>query len=225
MGECCLSGKIHSGKPTGREEQHGGIDTYVAEPSGGSKAKSIIILSDSQCSDASARTYNLLISPPVFGWKLPNTRLLADEYARRGFYVFLPDLHEGDSVAEEILEDVEPRLSIREKQSAVDKTAATAKVGVTLGPWLVKHREAVAKPVIDGFINTIKMTPGVNKIGALGFCWGGRYAILSAHGQVDAAVAFRKCMIALSHDVWLYTESDRVLLMFLCRPQLGRCAG
>ena len=68
-----------------------------------------------------------------------------------------------------------------------------------MGPWLLTHREAVTKPLIDGFVNTVRNTPGTNKVGALGFCWGGRYAILQAHGQskdgsgsdirgVDAAV-------------------------------------
>ena len=88
----------------------------------------------------------------VFGWKFPNVRLLADEYAANGFTAYIPDVHEGDSIDPSFLQTVEPQLPEREKQSLVDKTAATAKVGATLGPWLVTHREAVARPIIENFI-------------------------------------------------------------------------
>ena len=66
--------------------------------------------------------------------------------------------------------------------------------------------------MIDGFINTIRMLPGTNKIGCVGFCWGGRYAILQAHGQektgegssiggVDAAVAYHPAMVEIPGDL------------------------
>ena len=50
MGSCCLSGKVHEGKPAGREDQIGGLPVYVTEPQDGSKAKSIIFLTDSPLS-------------------------------------------------------------------------------------------------------------------------------------------------------------------------------
>ncbi len=48
MSSCCLSGTLHEGKPTGRVDNIGGLDTYIAEPKGGSKTKSIIFISDSK---------------------------------------------------------------------------------------------------------------------------------------------------------------------------------
>ena len=92
-----------------------------------------------------------------------------------------------------------------------DKAKNAAIVPATLGPWLVKHREAVSKPLIDGFVNTVRKTPGTNKVGAIGFCWGGRYAILQAHGQlkdgsgsdvggVDAAYACHPSLVAIPAD-------------------------
>lgn len=45
---CCLSGKVHDGKPAGRQDEIGGLQTYIAEPSGGSKAKSVILITDSK---------------------------------------------------------------------------------------------------------------------------------------------------------------------------------
>ncbi|KAA6407447.1 MAG: dienelactone hydrolase family [Lasallia pustulata] len=193
MSSCCLSGKIHDGTPVGHVEEIGGLQTYVSEPESKSKAKTIIFLVD------------------IFGWEFKNARLLADTYAKDGFYVYLPDIHEGDSLPISFLQNVEPPLKDREQQGLVDKAKNAAIVPATLGPWLIKHREAVSKPIIDGFINTVRMIPGTNKIGAIGFCWGGRYAILEAHGRtesesgknvggVDAAYACHPSSVAIPGD-------------------------
>lgn len=76
-----------------------------------------------------------------------------------------------------------------------------------MGPWLVKHREGVSEPIISGFVNTVRNIPGTHKVGAVGFCWGGRYAILQAHGQkegqpggVDAAYACHPSLVAIPQD-------------------------
>jgi dienelactone hydrolase len=136
----------------------------------------------------------------VFGFEFPNVRLLADNYAKAGFYCYIPDVHQGDSLPIEFLNSVEPPLKTREQLSLVDKTKANVAVGTTLPPWLIKHREAVSKPLIDSFIKAIRAIPGTGKVGALGFCWGGRYAILAAHGEVDAAYACHPSLVAVPSD-------------------------
>jgi len=177
----------------GHVEQIGGLNTYVSEPEGGSKAKTVVFLVD------------------IFGYELPNVRLLADSYAKAGFYTYIPDILEGDPLPLSFLQNVEPKLSERENLTVVDKTKNAAIVPATLGPWLVKHREAVVKPLIQGFLNTLRTTPGVNKIGAIGFCWGARYAILEAHGPtkqengaeiggVDAAYACHPSLVTIPDD-------------------------
>lgn len=187
MSSCCLSGSVHSGTPKGREDTIGGLDVYVAEPESKSTAKSIIFIVD------------------IFGWKFKNVRLLADNYAKAGFYCYIPDVHQGDSLPEEFLQSVEPPLKEREQAGIIDKAKGTVDVMATLGPWLAKHREAVSEPLISGFVNTVKTTPGTNKVGAIGFCWGGRYAILQAHsprengnGGVDAAYACHPSLLSVS---------------------------
>lgn len=45
--ECCLSGKVHEGTPTGKIETIDNLQTYVAAPENGSKAKTIVFIVDS----------------------------------------------------------------------------------------------------------------------------------------------------------------------------------
>lgn len=47
MNSCCLSGKVQEGKPTGKEEEINGMQTYVAAPENGDKSKTIVFLVDS----------------------------------------------------------------------------------------------------------------------------------------------------------------------------------
>lgn len=142
----------------------------------------------------------------VFGWEFKNVRLLADNYAKAGFYCYIPDVHQGDSLPLEFLDSVEPNLKTREQLTLIDKTKNTATVGTTLPPWLIKHREGVSKPLIDSFIQAVRNIPGTGKVGAIGFCWGGRYAILAAHGEVDAAYACHPSLIAVPGDFEAVTK-------------------
>jgi len=182
MSSCCMSGSVHSGSPSGRVETIDGLSTYVSAPQSGSKAKTIIFITD------------------IFGYEFKNVRLLADHYTEAGFYVYVPDFHQGDSLPIEFLQSVEPPLKTREQLTLLDKTKATATVGTTLPPWLLKHREGVTKPLISSFIAAVRAEPGTGKVGAIGFCWGGRYAILAAHGEVDAAYACHPSLVSIPAD-------------------------
>jgi len=190
MGACCISGAVHSGTPQGREDTIGGLPTYIAEPSDKSTSKTVIFVVD------------------IFGWKFQNVRLLADQYAKAGFYCYVPDVLEGDALDIEFLQSIEPPLKKKEEAGLVDKAMGTVDVMATLGPWLVKHREAVAEPIISGFVNAVKAIPGTNKVGTIGFCWGGRYSILQAHarkegeiGGVDAAYACHPSLLSIPTDL------------------------
>ena len=79
LDQCCVTGSLHTGKFSGQEEEKYGLDTYIAQPTGILEPKGVVV-----------------ILPDIFGWSLPNTRILADEMARKGpFIVLLPDLMNG----------------------------------------------------------------------------------------------------------------------------------
>ena len=48
MSNCCLSGKVAEGTPKGREEEIGGISTYVAQPESGSNTQTVVFLVDGE---------------------------------------------------------------------------------------------------------------------------------------------------------------------------------
>src|ERR1700712_1293656 len=191
MNSCCLSGFLNdSATPVGKEEIVNGLPCYISEPRDGSKAKTVIFISD------------------IFGYKTPNVRLLADEYAKAGLYAYVPDFYGGDALPYSFLQSVEPPLKEREHLGLLSKTKNSATVAVTLGPWAIKHRESVAKPILDKFFTEIKATAGVGKIGTIGFCWGGRHAVLQVHetGLADAAVICHPAILGIPKDIAAVTK-------------------
>lgn len=73
MSECCLRGFQWEDQPCGKDGKLGGLDCYVTGTE------------DSQVA--------ILVLHDLYGWTFPNTRLLADHYAKEiGAKVYVPDL-------------------------------------------------------------------------------------------------------------------------------------
>ncbi|EJD50872.1 alpha/beta-hydrolase [Auricularia subglabra TFB-10046 SS5] len=183
LSECCVSGHLHSGRPTGLSTRLAGLDVYEALPPNKSKARAVLFITD------------------IFGWTLPNARLLADELATQGgLFVVVPDFFQGDPIPHDMLNTIVPRKP--DDVSALDKAKNTALATAAFAPWLTRHREAVARPLIDNVVKALRDDPEVKSIGAIGFCWGGRYAmLLAADGTVDAIVANHPSLVSLPSEV------------------------
>ncbi|WRT63806.1 uncharacterized protein IL334_000731 [Kwoniella shivajii] len=174
---CCVTGHIHKGDPLGSFEVLHGLRTYVSNPKPPAEGKQNVVV---------------LISD-IFGVDLVNTKLVADEYAGNGWKVLLPDFFEGDAIDHELLNTIVPNLRVQAEATIATKAVDTAKTGAALGPWLAKHREAVSKPLVEKYFQSLRADQSTGKIATVGFCWGGRYSLLLAQddspARVDVAIA------------------------------------
>lgn len=170
----CISGVRHEGTPEGKFETIGGIKTYVAKPTVDyPKDKAIIFLTD------------------VFGPELQNSLLLADDFARNGFQVYLPDLFGGDPVP-------------------VD--ALNPGSNYDIMKWFPNHGQAQTRPVIDAVVKALK-EQGVTAIGASGYCYGGRYVFDLAFDGVTAVSVVAHPSLLQLEDLDKYAASAKAPLL------------
>lgn len=94
--------------------------------------------------------------------------------AKAGYLVVMPDLFSGDPVPSDALEK-----------------------GFDFPPWLGKHLPDITDPLIEKTIKAMRGELGVKKIGAVGYCFGGRYSVrfLRKGGGVDAGFAAHPTLV------------------------------
>ena len=139
--------------------------------------------------------------------------MIADAYAKSGeWLVYLPDFFEGDPVPLNVADVLIPADAA--KQSTWAKYTGMLASAPSFMLWLTRHREYHTNQVCMEFMAALRReTPRERKIGMVGFCWGGRYAIRAAlesnqieiDGKVvplvDAVVALHPSNLALPSDV------------------------
>ncbi|KAJ7505549.1 dienelactone hydrolase endo-1,3,1,4-beta-D-glucanase [Mycena galericulata] len=144
----CVTGVTHEGIPEGKIEIIGGVECYVAIPIVEyPKEKVILFLTD------------------AFGVPFPNSQLLADDFARNGFKIVMPDYLHGDPIP----------------------VAAMDAGTFDTGKWLGTHGTAETRPILDKVIAALK-ADGVTTFGAVGYCLGGRYVFDLAFENIIVAV-------------------------------------
>ncbi|TLD29690.1 Elongation factor [Venturia nashicola] len=146
---CCVSGVKHEGEPVGLIKEIGGIKSYVATPEKDTKNA-------------------ILYIPDAFGLELINNKLLADDLARAGYLVVIPDVFRGNPVPESVLTEGMGSFDI-------------------MG-WVKTHPTDIVDPILDAVIKDLKASHGITRIGAVGYCFGGKYVVryLAAGKGVDA---------------------------------------
>lgn len=157
--QCCASGSLHTGKPTGEISKLHGFDVYIASPAPNIPKGIVVIL------------------PDIFGWTLPNTRILADSFAAKGdFLVMLPDLMNGNVFPQDLI------ISIK----ALDATGPFAwlikgyhflKLVWRGWPFLKNDKAHLVRPrVISFFRGLASSHPGL-PVATAGYCWGGQWVV------------------------------------------------
>lgn len=82
-----------------------------------------------------------------------NAQLLADYMASRGYLTVIPDLFRGDSLTPAVFEP----------NSGFDRQA-----------WFAKHGTDAVDPVIESTIKMLRDEHGIEKLGGVGYCFGGK---------------------------------------------------
>ncbi|PCH44440.1 alpha/beta-hydrolase [Wolfiporia cocos MD-104 SS10] len=174
----CVIGVRHEGTPEGTFQDISGVQCYVATPSGTSKEGRVILyLTD------------------IFGPTFVNHQLLADDFARNGYRVVIPDILNGDPVP-------------------TDAPLSTGEFDLT--SWLSRHGQETVWPVIAKILSHYKYS-GIRKVAAVGFCFGARTAIdLAFQNMVSVCVASQPSLWKVPDDLQRYLAEAKAPLLINC---------
>jgi len=176
----CISGVKHEGEPQGKIVQIGGYDCYVTIPPSGveySQDKVVLFLTD------------------VFGLKLNNNLLLADNFALRGYKVIAPDILCGDPIPYDIWSN-------------------RADIPFDIDTWFTKHEDHTWIAVLAGVLKVLKEEQGVKRIGTTGYCFGAPPAFyLAFKNESCATVLAHPARLAVPEDFEKYKELSKAPLL------------
>jgi len=146
--EHCLNVNVHQGTTKGSVGTLDNYPCYISQ---------YIPNDETSTTPAPSSTACIVLFTDVFGYELPNIRLLADKLALQSqLTVYVPDI---------LLNDAIP----------ADKFDRN-----TFPQWKSKHTDIETLPIIKQVLYTLRNTHNYQKIGGWGFCFGGRYAALAA---------------------------------------------
>ncbi|KAL7597945.1 hypothetical protein Lser_V15G23450 [Lactuca serriola] len=111
----------------------------------------------------------LLFISNIHGYGVPKFRKLADKVASAGYYVVAPDFFHGDPITPE----------------------------TPISDWLKNHGPVEAVEPAKLVIKALKEM-GITKIGAAGFCWGGKVAVeLAKEDDIQVAALLHPSFVTL----------------------------
>jgi dienelactone hydrolase len=207
----CFQGFVHDGEPRGYMGQLGELPAYFASPANVGESKGVVLL-----------------LTDIFGVSFVNNRLLADTIAANGLYVIVPDILAGSPVSPDALSFMESeRGGILGGLSFVGGLLWNAP---SLIGWMRAHGDDVTLPLVSAAAasaRTFADEKGL-KLGASGYCFGGRYAAMLAGpaGVIDAvslvhASSTTKEQLAAMTKPTLFAVPEKE---FMLTPKLAEAA-
>jgi len=155
----CCGGFIDSGIPQGTEEKYAGINCYVAPKN-----------------NITNNTTAIILATDVFGYKLPNARLIADSFAKNGSVLtIVPDLFEGKEPPADLLGNVEALMG--EGASFGTKFYSFFRLVWYFLPFIASVSPLDGVKRIENIAKELREKHGITKIAVQGYCWGGRIAV------------------------------------------------
>lgn len=161
LSPCCARTFDHSGEPQGKiVDNLYGLKTYEV----GSKANA-------------ATKGAIVIAADIYGYSYINNKLVADAFAREGYYVVVPDLLNED-------------FTIPEKFGEIGY----------FNDWLSRHPITAVATMFDDFASKMKQETKPKFLGGIGYCFGAKFVILnlSKNGLLDSGAVAHASFI--SHD-------------------------
>ena len=154
LAKCCISGVLHTGTPVGSIKTIGksipsqSLSHPIPQLTYQKKAQAYL----SYPKDSSTH-HAILLLTDVYGYMFPNTRLIADQFAARGYFTIIPDLFQGREVSFPAPDDFNLQTYIHN----------------------VMPRVETVDPIIRSVIEDMRNEMGVQKLGGVGYCFGGKY--------------------------------------------------
>ncbi|KAF4636134.1 hypothetical protein G7Y89_g1955 [Cudoniella acicularis] len=139
---CCVNGVLTDGNSTGEFRDLNGISTYLVSP---------------PRSEDNSRDTAILYLTDIYGVQQVNNRLLADSFARAGYYVVQPDLFGGDPVP--------------------PNTQSNSSSNFNMTAWRGRHTTAIVDLIVNTTIASIRGELGFTKVAAVGYCFGGKHVV------------------------------------------------
>ncbi|TIC05092.1 alpha/beta-hydrolase [Wallemia mellicola] len=175
MMNCCKTiGSFSTKTPKGIESTVADHKVYITSP------------------DHSQNDVVVVVVPDVFGWKLTNTRVLADGYAKQaGVRVYVPDFFNGDHAPFDL-----------------DKLK-----DFNLGEFASKHPPREQRDEVEQVVKAIKASAKAQRIITIGFCWGAPSVLyMGRKDGVADGVAFAHPTMTADEDFELLAKPG----LFIC---------
>ncbi|NP_001297815.1 carboxymethylenebutenolidase homolog [Esox lucius] len=138
----------------------------------------------------------VIVIQDIYGWQLPNTRYMADMLASNGYIAVCPDFYMG-----------------KEPWSPSGDWS-------TFQQWLEDKKPTNINKEVDAVLRFLKGQCGAQRIGAVGFCWGGvathylalQYPEVRAGVSVYGIVKEREDRYELkSPTLFIFGEKDEII--------------